>query len=139
MHSTKKMKVKASKLQWKNYKAGRVLKDLLNPTLFVATEKVLRLSILQSTAGNYIDAYQYHHCHYENYVHFPPFTPQVPQQTSSARFAVIAELGLVIAPQIAVRVPSWVRRVRPHSWVHKIVATGCRRLTTSWLPNRTLN
>jgi len=80
-----------------------------NPPLFVSPEKVFSLGIFESTAGNDIDPNEHHHRHDEDYVGLPPFSPQVPQQSSLASVAIVAQLVLVIVPQVAV----WVRR-----WVH---------------------
>lgn len=81
--------------------------------MFVAAEEIFRLGVSESAASNDVDPNQNYNRHNENYVGFPPFSSKVPKQTSPASVAVIAELSLVIAPQIAVRVPCWVRRVRP--------------------------
>lgn len=82
-----------------------------NPTPFVAAEEVLCLCILEGTACDEVHPYQQHHCHYQNHIGFSPILSEVPQQPSLARIAIVAQLALVIAPQVAVRIPRWVHRV----------------------------
>lgn len=50
----------------------------LGPTLFVAAEEVLRLSIPEGAAGNDIDPDEEHNRHDQDYVGLPPFVPEVP-------------------------------------------------------------
>lgn len=105
----------------------------LTTALFVFAEEVFSLGISEGTAGNQIDPYQHYNCHNQNYVGFPPFLSQVAQQTSFAGIAIVAELGLVIVPQIAVCISHWINWVQPQCWVHVAETTNCWRLTTSWL------
>lgn len=102
-----------------------------DPTLFVAVEEFLRLGIPECTAGNEIDPDQNHHCYDQDHVALPPFPPEVPQQSSLARIAVVAQLGLLIAPNCAIRVGQSVHRAYPHCWVDKLVSTNGWRLTAS--------
>lgn len=87
------------------------------------------MGIFESTAGDDVDPNEHHHRHDEDYVGLPPFSPQVPQQSSLASVAVVAQLALVIVPQVAVWVRRWVHGVQPQRRVHIIVATNCWRLT----------
>lgn len=101
----------------------------LDPSLFVTTKEVLGLCVLEGAAADYIDPNQDHHSDNENHIGFPPFSSEIPQEASLARVAIVAQLGLVIAPNIAVWVSHWITRVQPQCWVHKVIPTSCWRFT----------
>lgn len=103
----------------------------LDPTLFVSTKEVLGLSVLEGAAADYIDPNQDNHSDNKNHIGFPPFHPEIPQETSLARVAIVAQLGLVIAPNIAVRVSHRITRVQPQCWVHEVITTSRWRFTAS--------
>lgn len=100
-----------------------------DPSLFVTTKEVLGLCILEGAAADYINPNKDHHSDNENHIGFPPFSSKISQETSLARVAIIAQLGLVIAPNIAVWVSHWITRVQPQCWVHKVICTSCWRFT----------
>lgn len=70
----------------------------LNPTLLVPTEEFLRLGVLEGAAGDEIDENEDHHSHNEDDIDSPPFFSQVPQQSSPAGVAIVAQQVLVIVP-----------------------------------------
>lgn len=100
-----------------------------DPSLFVTTKEVLCLCILEGTAANYINPNQDHHSDNENHIGLSPFSSEISQEASLARVAIVAQLGLVITPNIAVWVSHWIHRVQPQCWVHKVKPTSCWRFT----------
>lgn len=101
--------------------------------MLVPAEEVLGLGVPEGATSDDVDPDEDHHGHYKDHVYFPPLFPEVPQQTGLAGVAAVAELGLVVAPQVAVCVCVRVHRVRPQGRVHIAVAARGRRLTASRL------
>ncbi|KAK4765621.1 hypothetical protein SAY86_026711 [Trapa natans] len=107
-----------------------------NPVSLVPPEEILGLGIPEGAASDDVDKDEDHHRHYKDHVYFPPLIPDVPQQTRLAGVAFVAELRLVIAPQVAVCVCIWVRRIRPQCRVHIAVAASCWRFTAPRLSKK---
>lgn len=101
-----------------------------DPTLLVAAEELFGLRVPEGAAGDDVNPDEDNRGHDQDNVGPPPITPQVAQETCLARVAVVAELGLVVAPQVAIRVCIGVHRVLPHCRVHVHVATRCWGLAT---------
>lgn len=101
----------------------------LNPALFVAVEEILCLGVLVGATGNEINPDKDNEGDNEDNVGLPPFFAEVGEEAGLAGVAVIAEVGLVIAPQVTVRVSHGVGGIGPHYGVHVAEPTCRWRLT----------
>jgi hypothetical protein len=126
--STTTTKAKVQKQSYKHTVAVIGMAYIRRPagSPLVATEERRGLRVLVGAAADEVEEDERDGGHDERDVGLVPLVAQSLQEAGLAGLAVVAELPRVAAPQPAVRVRRWVRRLRPHRRAH-VAETAYRR------------